>query len=1435
MDIYNAEDVPVPPLEYKDNQDVLDLIMKRPQGLIPMLDEEGLVPRGSWEGFLSKYTKQHAKNPRFKKAKLTTDLGVVHYAGEVFYDASLFLVKNKDTLSADLVDVFSLSTLPLLQRLFTEVSEGDRSPTETSSGKRASTQSAAKMTVGRSFSLQLEKLIADLNSTQPRYIRCIKPNQVKKPNIFVPDLTNEQLTYSGVFEAVIIMQNGYPFRRSHEDFRKQYHMLVRDASQHASLFDSSVHGVQAVSHSTSGPPPPPPPPPPPSVEGQSDVALTTKKVRKPSLPCSRAQCQLLVQYISEAYSGRSLERCFVGKTRTFYQAPQHNALESLRNAIVPVAALRIQTFARSFIARKLTRAISLAEQAWRASLRNREVDNITRNSQAVDALVARLNLTVPNLAFSLDCTSIGKSYHHAFESEGRLGPAIRAAIEEPVDMMDKYDRLEVMLKSLDTVNFNTKYRTDTLSFRWEDNAELKEQADKIVAMGELVNVKRKFQRGIANKNEEALEEAVAELAKLKGQGKIVDDFCAEEATKAKRIIAQAEEIFATLISTVTVAIYSGALTAERTGGSFDLQVRVDPTALVDIVNTFDEEHRNRGNSPEPPMRIRALQLLCTQLRDLRLLAKQGKWEDVWAELQTHWDLTTEINDATATSAFRMSQSFLPTELKTHVLDELKAVSLAAINFFVMPQVQAAVSRNMVPNIPSLGAEAVAKAMVDTAELTAQIAAADAYAEYFDEGLHKYLQLAKEHLYFRTEMNSGDWVRIKELSTRTSVLPADHPDRLHVHSHVKMHEMVTLMKARIVEDRVFGEPGSVDFGSIRVDGLGDLCEQALTMSVLGTTWTDLLEAARAIRLVRVMLQKGQFTEAWTFMQELQKSPGWMEVTARVASNTADDSVAEALRSVVEELQSYDKEILHARSMRDIALALNQGGIGDETEDFSTLSVDVNSLQTELDGKIAHLILTPAAKRLIDDTKTVIKARTLALASNWSELEKLIVPLHSSTSAFAECRPGSSTELKRYYDKVFDLKVHRRLLDSMQKGQLRVIPSSVDVRCDIGSLTATSLQESLAYAQQGFVLSRATVEVLTVANALYCLRSVVLQDIWEPAKFFFGSTPTTELVALFGRLDTDASLYKAKAALESTIGRLDRLESEINFEKVADSIAATEVSALSLSEIVAHLRRNAPSDINIQEEIQAAERLNNDRRCKLMLLMSASTGMIQGNLDEFDCTAVVTNHLEVALAYVESRQHLQPSSTVRSWSEAAKYLVSVRQTIIRAATEHPGVEPVLSEVFYAQDLQDILKSMDNGYPTKELRLVLNKLIDQASIQELLQALLFGQAIFENGKVDVARVQYSHLEERLEAAKKNSARSDRLDRLFFYIELTISMRKAISWGQWELNDREKSVAEGANARLTVKRCMKEFEQARRFFSSPVEGVPPSSLVSKYLCANL
>jgi len=45
-----------------------------------------------------------------------------------------------------------------------------------------------------------------LNKTYPHYIRCVKPNSAKKPDLFEGPLTLQQLRYAGVFEAVMVRQ-----------------------------------------------------------------------------------------------------------------------------------------------------------------------------------------------------------------------------------------------------------------------------------------------------------------------------------------------------------------------------------------------------------------------------------------------------------------------------------------------------------------------------------------------------------------------------------------------------------------------------------------------------------------------------------------------------------------------------------------------------------------------------------------------------------------------------------------------------------------------------------------------------------------------------------------------------------------------------------------------------------------------------------------------------------------------------------------------------------------------------------------------------------------------------------------------------------------------------------------------------------------------------
>jgi myosin heavy subunit len=306
IDSYAAEDIPLPPLEYRDNQDVLDLILARPLGLIPMLDEEGLVPGGSWGGFADKFGTAHGAHARVRRPPKSRrdELGIEHYAGVVFYDPSLFLVKNKDALSPDLTDAMGSSTVPLLRLLFGDSPKAASTEGGASNGGRASNTpntpntSNAKATVGKKFTAQLGQLTAALNATQPRYIRCVKPNQAKKPNLFAPGVCFEQLNYSGVFEAVIIMQNGYPFRLAHAQFRATYHMLVAGADRQA-VFGPATGKVKGA-------------------KGQMG------QVKERGF--TREQCRAMVQSMQSVRAGLEDDedglRCFVGRTRTFYKVHQ---------------------------------------------------------------------------------------------------------------------------------------------------------------------------------------------------------------------------------------------------------------------------------------------------------------------------------------------------------------------------------------------------------------------------------------------------------------------------------------------------------------------------------------------------------------------------------------------------------------------------------------------------------------------------------------------------------------------------------------------------------------------------------------------------------------------------------------------------------------------------------------------------------------------------------------------------------------------------------------------------------------------------------------------------------------------------------------------------------------------------------------------------------
>lgn len=96
----------------------------------------------------------------------------------------------------------------------------------------SSQKKRAKLTtLGAMFKGSLEDLMEMLESAQPHFVRCIKPNMTKQPDKFDAPMVQKQLNYTGVLETTKIRQLGYPLRVSFRDFVDRYRDVSIPATQ----------------------------------------------------------------------------------------------------------------------------------------------------------------------------------------------------------------------------------------------------------------------------------------------------------------------------------------------------------------------------------------------------------------------------------------------------------------------------------------------------------------------------------------------------------------------------------------------------------------------------------------------------------------------------------------------------------------------------------------------------------------------------------------------------------------------------------------------------------------------------------------------------------------------------------------------------------------------------------------------------------------------------------------------------------------------------------------------------------------------------------------------------------------------------------------------------------------------------------------------------
>merc|ERR1719187_2505064 len=198
----------------------IELIEKK-MGVLSILEEECIVPKASDKTFLEKLMNKHlGKHDSFvkpkppKKGAPEAHFALNHYAGCVGYNVTGWLFKNKDPVNEAVINMMQAATNQVVALVFTEKDTGEKK------------KGSALMTISAAHRESLLKLMANLNSTHPHFVRCITPNEIKKSGHTDAPLVMHQLNCNGVLEGIRICMLGLPNKVPYPDFLARYSIVA---------------------------------------------------------------------------------------------------------------------------------------------------------------------------------------------------------------------------------------------------------------------------------------------------------------------------------------------------------------------------------------------------------------------------------------------------------------------------------------------------------------------------------------------------------------------------------------------------------------------------------------------------------------------------------------------------------------------------------------------------------------------------------------------------------------------------------------------------------------------------------------------------------------------------------------------------------------------------------------------------------------------------------------------------------------------------------------------------------------------------------------------------------------------------------------------------------------------------------------------------------
>ncbi|XP_051985859.1 unconventional myosin-Ie-like isoform X1 [Xyrauchen texanus] len=219
QDEYVQEGIRWTPIEYFNNKIVCDLIESKinPPGIMSILDDVCATMHAKVEGadqtMLQKLRMQINNHEHFNS--WNQGFIIHHYAGKVSYDAEGFCERNRDVLFTDLIELMQSSEIPFIRSLFVENLNAEKKGRPTTAGSK--------------IKKQANDLVSTLMKCTPHYIRCIKPNESKKPKDWEESRMKHQVEYLGLKENIRVRRAGYAYRRVFCKFLNRYAILTKES------------------------------------------------------------------------------------------------------------------------------------------------------------------------------------------------------------------------------------------------------------------------------------------------------------------------------------------------------------------------------------------------------------------------------------------------------------------------------------------------------------------------------------------------------------------------------------------------------------------------------------------------------------------------------------------------------------------------------------------------------------------------------------------------------------------------------------------------------------------------------------------------------------------------------------------------------------------------------------------------------------------------------------------------------------------------------------------------------------------------------------------------------------------------------------------------------------------------------------------------------